>query len=138
MLHDFGKTEELTYDSAFEYSDKGKLIGHIVICASMIEEEVKKLSGFPDQLKNMLIHLVLSHQGKLEYASPDVPKTVEAIALDQADELSAKVNAYSGTLKSEILSDGKWTKFIHLAQTDLYKHTISNEIDIEKNKSLFD
>jgi len=138
MLHDFGKTEELTYDSAFEYSDKGKLIGHIVICASMIEEEVKKLSGFPDQLKNMLIHLVLSHQGKLEYASPVVPKTVEAIALYQADELSAKVNAYSGTLKSEILSDGKWTKFIHLAQTDLYKHTISNEIDIEKNKSLFD
>src|SRR3990172_10418612 len=135
MLHDFGKTEELTYDSAFEYSDKGKLIGHIVICASMIEEEVKKLSGFPDQLKNMLIHLVLSHQGKLEYASPVVPKTVEAIALYQADELSAKVNAYSGTLKSEILSDGKWTKFIHLAQTDLYKHTISNEIDIEKNKS---
>ncbi|HDZ59007.1 MAG TPA: HD domain-containing protein, partial [Ignavibacteriales bacterium] len=85
MLHDFGKTEELTYDTAFNYSDKGKLIGHIVICAAMIEEETGKISGFPEELKNLLIHLVLSHQGKLEYASPVVPKTVEAIALYQAD-----------------------------------------------------
>ncbi len=47
ILHDFGKTEELSYDSAFNYSDKGKLIGHIVICASMIEEETKKIGDFP-------------------------------------------------------------------------------------------
>lgn len=70
MLHDFGKTEELSYDSAFNYSDKGKLIGHIVICASMVEEETKNIGDFPEKLKNLLIHLVLSHQGKLEYASP--------------------------------------------------------------------
>jgi len=138
MLHDFGKTEELIYDTAFSYSDKGKLIGHIVICAEMIEEEAGKIPGFPEVLKNLLIHLVLSHQGKLEYASPVVPKTVEAIALYQADELSAKVNAYKNALLTEMKSEGKWTRFINLAQTDLYKHEISRELEEEINKSLFD
>ena len=138
LLHDFGKTEELTYDSAFDYSDKGKLIGHIVICASMIGEETKKIAGFPEELKNLLIHLVLSHQGKLEYASPVVPKTAEAIALYQADELSAKVNAYNNILKSEIPAENKWTKFIHLAQTDLYKQNFPSGNDGEINNTLFD
>ncbi|MCH7962401.1 MAG: HD domain-containing protein [Bacteroidetes bacterium] len=138
ILHDFGKTEELSYDSSFNYSDKGKLIGHIVICASMIEEETKKLTDFPEGLKNLLIHLILSHQGKLEYASPVVPKTVEAIALYQADELSAKVNAYVGVINSDMTIEGNWTKFIHLAQTDLYKYNLSEESEKKINKSLFD
>lgn len=138
LLHDLGKTEELTYDSAFDYSDKGKLIGHIVICASIIEEEAKKISGFPEELKNLLIHLVLSHQGKLEYASPVVPKTAEAIALYQADELSAKVNAYNNILKSEMSAENKWTKFIHLAQTDLYKQNFPSGNEREINNTLFD
>jgi len=137
ILHDFGKTEELSYDSSFNYSDKGKLIGHIVICASMIDEETKKLAEFPEELKNLLIHLVLSHQGKLEYASPVVPKTVEAIALYQADELSAKVNAYIGVINSDMTTEGR-TKFIHLAQTDLYKNNLSEESENKINKSLFD
>jgi 3'-5' exoribonuclease len=138
ILHDFGKTEELSYDSSFNYSDKGKLIGHIVICASMIEEETKKLTDFPEELKNLLIHLVLSHQGKLEFASPVVPKTVEAIALYQADELSAKVNAYLGVINSDLTTEGNWTKFIHLAQTDLYKNNLSEESENKIKKSLFD
>jgi len=138
LLHDFGKTEELTYDSAFDYSDKGKLIGHIVICASMIEEETKKIPEFPEELKNLVIHLVLSHQGKLEYAAPVVPKTAEAIALYQADELSAKVNAYNNALKSEIAGESNWTKFIHLAQTDLYRQNIPSEKEADINNSLFD
>jgi 3'-5' exoribonuclease len=138
LLHDFGKTEELSYDSAFEYTNKGKLIGHIVICASMVEEETKAIEGFPKELKNLLIHLVLSHQGKLEYASPVVPKTAEAIALYQADELSAKVNAYLGVLNSDMGGEGSWTKFNHLAQTDLFKSGFSKEEEHDIKSSLFE
>ena len=138
MLHDFGKTEELKYDSAFEYTDKGKLIGHIVIAAITISEEAKSLQDFPVELKNNLIHLVLSHQGKLEYASPVVPKTIEAIALYQADDLSAKVNAYKNALSTEKKSDGGWTRFITLAQTDLYNHELSPESEEKSNDTLFD
>lgn len=135
MMHDFGKIEELTYEKTFDYSDKGKLIGHIVISAIKINEECNKISNFPEDLKNCLMHIVLSHQGKLEFASPVVPKTLEAITLYQADELSAKVNAYKNALSADVKGENKWTKFITLASTDLFNHGLNKEENF--NKSLF-
>ena len=124
LLHDFGKTEELTDTDDFSYTDKGKLIGHIVIAAMEIEKAAAKIEGFPEELKLQLEHLVLSHQGKLEFASPVVPKTVEAITLYHADELSAKPNAYLNAIENDKNSAGNWTNFVKLAETDLY---ISNK-----------
>jgi 3'-5' exoribonuclease len=138
IMHDFGKTEELSVDASFNYTDKGKLLGHIVIAAMLINEETKKIPGFPDELRNNLLHIVLSHQGKLEYASPVVPKTLEAITLYQADELSAKVNAYKNALSTEIKGDNKWTRFIALAASDLHQHNLSPETNNEKDNTLFD
>jgi 3'-5' exoribonuclease len=123
LMHDYGKTEELSFDSSFEYTTRGKLIGHIVISAMLINEECKKIPDFPDDLRDCLLHIILSHQGKLEFASPVIPKTLEAITLYQADELSAKVNAYKSAI-SEIKEKGKWTKFLPLASTDLFNHGI--------------
>lgn len=119
MLHDFGKTEELQFDSNFDYTDKGKLLGHIVIAALEIEKAALKIPNFPDDLKNQLIHLVLSHQGKLEYASPVEPKTLEAIILYQADELSAKTNAYKSAIQNDEQTGNSWTRFLPLAGTSL-------------------
>ncbi|RPI74195.1 MAG: HD domain-containing protein [Ignavibacteriales bacterium] len=138
MMHDFGKIEELKFDGAFEYSDKGKLIGHIVISAMIINDEANKIPGFPEDLKNCLMHIVLSHQGKLEYASPVVPKTVEAIALYQADELSAKVNAYKNALATQVKTESKWTNFLTLASTDLFNHGLTPDLEEQINKTLFD
>jgi 3'-5' exoribonuclease len=138
MMHDYGKTDELNYDTFFEYTDKGKLLGHIVIAAMLVNEEAKKIPDFPEELKDCLLHLILSHQGKLEYASPVVPKTVEAIALYQADELSAKVNAYKNAINTEIKNDGKWTKFLNIVSTDLFNHGLTSEIEDEIKKTLFD
>src|SRR3972149_2083720 len=138
MMHDFGKTAELKYDGAFEYTDKGKLIGHIVISAMIINEEAKKITGFPEELKNCLLHIILSHQGKLEYASPVVPKTLEAITLYQADELSAKVNAYKNALSTQVKVESKCTNFLNLASTDLFRHGINPELEEQINKTLFD
>jgi len=138
MLHDFGKIEELSFETGFEYTDKGKLIGHIVIGAMLVEDKIKEIKDFPDELKNCLIHLILSHQGKLEHASPVVPKTLEAITLYQADELSAKVNAYKNAIATEMKTDSKWTKFLTLAATDLFSHGINPETEKKINESLFD
>ena len=137
MLHDFGKIEELSFEPVFEYTDKGKLIGHIVIAAMIVNGEINKFSDFPENLKNNLLHLILSHQGKLEYASPVVPKTLEAITLYQADELSAKVNAYKNVIATEIKPGSNWTKFISLAGTDIHSHNLINKSDDDK-KTLFD
>ena len=138
MLHDLGKVDELSYETSFDYTDKGKLLGHIVISAMLINEETKKINNFPEEIKNCLLHLILSHQGKLEYASPVVPKTLEAITLYQADELSAKVNAYKNALSSNTNSENKWTKYITLASTDLYNHGIPQEENDGIKKTLFD
>jgi 3'-5' exoribonuclease len=138
ILHDIGKIEELSYDIAFDYTDKGKLIGHIVIASNLVRDEIKTIPGFPIELENNLIHLILSHQGKLEHASPVVPKTAEAIALYQADELSAKVNAYKNVLESEIRGDSNWTRYIPLADTDLHKHNVMPQREEKTNKSLFE
>ncbi|QQS35796.1 MAG: HD domain-containing protein [Ignavibacteriales bacterium] len=136
MLHDFGKIEELNSDTSFEYTDKGKLLGHITIAAMIVNEKINLIKEFPEELKNSLLHLILSHQGKLEHASPVVPKTVEAIALYQADELSAKVNAYKNAIQTELKSDSKWTKYIQLAGTDLYGQDLIKEE--QEKKTLFD
>ena len=126
MMHDFGKIEELDVARFFEYTDKGKLWGHIVISAMILNEEIKKIKEFPEDIKECLIHLVLSHQGKLEFASPVMPKTLEAIILYHADELSAKANAYKNAIQNE-KKDRKWTRRIPLAETELYDHGIANE-----------
>ncbi len=120
IFHDFGKTEELTYETNFDYTDKGKLIGHIVIAAMRIEEKAKEISGFPEELKNQIIHLVLSHQGKLEYASPVIPKMPEAVVLYHADEMSAKSNAYLNVIRNDKQGNSNWTNFIRLAETAIY------------------
>jgi len=137
MLHDFGKTEELSFETGFEYTDKGKLIGHIVISAILVDQKINEIKDFPEELRNCLIHLILSHQGKLEHASPVVPKTLEAITLYQADELSAKVNAYKNVIANEIKPGSNWTKFISLAGTDIHSHGLVNKSDNDK-KTLFD
>ncbi len=120
LLHDFGKTEELSYKTNFDYTDKGKLLGHIIIGALVVEKNISLISDFPENLKNEILHLILSHQGKLEFASPVEPKTLEAIVLYQADELSAKTNAYKYAIESEKYKDTSWTKFLPLANTSLF------------------
>lgn len=135
ILHDFGKTEELSIEGVFDYTDKGRLLGHIVIAVLEIDRAAKTIEWFPEELKNQLIHLVLSHQGKLEFATPVEPKTVEAIILYHADELSAKSNAYKNAIGADA-TEGSWTKYLQLAGTQLYKEKIETEEN--DNHSLFE
>ncbi|MFC2133886.1 3'-5' exoribonuclease YhaM family protein [Bacteroidota bacterium] len=120
LLHDFGKVEELTFEKTFDYTTKGRLVGHIVLAAIKVEKHISAIENFPDDLKDQLIHLILSHQGKLEFASPVEPKTLEAIVLYHADELSAKANAYLNAIKEDEINNNEWTRFLPLANTSLF------------------
>ncbi|HEX2963850.1 MAG: HD domain-containing protein [Ignavibacteria bacterium] len=120
ILHDFGKIEELTFEQGFDYSEKGKLLGHIVIAAMAVSEKSCLVENFPENLKSQLIHLILSHQGKLEFASPVTPKTLESIILYQADELSAKTNAYKSAIMADANGINRWTKYLPLIASSLY------------------
>ena len=97
VLHDIGKVRELSWEIGFEYTLDGVLLGHISMGASLAERTVDTLPGFPPKLKTLVLHLILSHHGKLEFGSPKLPMTPEALVLSFVDDLDAKMQA----MKSE-------------------------------------
>ncbi|MFC6644859.1 3'-5' exoribonuclease YhaM family protein [Granulicella cerasi] len=103
ILHDMGKVRELSWKTNFGYTIEGQLIGHISIGASMIAEKIAQLNAepgaepFPLRLRIVLEHMILAHHGKLEFGSPKLPMTPEALLLSTLDDLEAKFQ----TLRSE-------------------------------------
>jgi 3'-5' exoribonuclease len=97
ILHDIGKIRELAWETGFEYTLEGTLLGHIQIGASMIEKTIDSIPGFPPRLKTLVLHMILSHHGKLEFGSPKLPMIPEALMLNFLDDMDAKMQ----TLASE-------------------------------------
>lgn len=91
FCHDLGKTVELAVEPGFPYTEEGELIGHIPIGFAMVRERAAAIEGFPSDRRTDLAHLVLSHQGELDWGSPVVPRTLEAIVLHFVDNLDSKV-----------------------------------------------
>jgi 3'-5' exoribonuclease len=97
ILHDIGKIRELTWDVGFDYSVEGILLGHIQMGVDLVEKTITALPDFPERLRALVIHMILSHHGKLEFGSPKLPMIPEALALNFVDDLDAKMQA----MKSE-------------------------------------
>jgi 3'-5' exoribonuclease len=93
ILHDIGKVRELEWKSSFSYSLEGQMIGHISIAQGMLREKVQALAPFPEKLRVLVEHMILSHHGKYEFGSPKLPMTPEAILLSALDDLEAKMQA---------------------------------------------
>ena len=96
ILHDIGKVRELSWDLGFEYTVEGILLGHIQMGVEMVERAIDGLEGFPPRLRTLVVHMILSHHGKLEFGSPKLPMIPEAIALNFVDDLDAKIQAMQG------------------------------------------
>jgi 3'-5' exoribonuclease len=93
ILHDIGKLQELSYEGGGgNYTRDGNLIGHIALGIVMVREAINGISGFPDELRAQIEHLIASHHGVREHGSPVEPKTVEAFILASIDELDARLN----------------------------------------------
>lgn len=91
MLHDIGKTRELSPFPKNDYTDDGQLLGHIMIGAEMIHDKAREIPGFTEKLESEVKHCILSHHGELEYGSPKKPALAEAVALNLADNTDAKM-----------------------------------------------
>lgn len=91
ILHDIGKMEELEASTSIAYTTKGSLLGHITMGYNMIDQRIRRLGSFPEELALKILHMILSHHGRLEWASPVIPKFPEAVALHHIDNLDAKV-----------------------------------------------
>lgn len=113
FLHDIGKMREFEYDLQIDYTDEGRLLGHLVLGTAMVDEKVGTLKNFPQELALRLKHMILSHHGELEFGSPKRPKFLEAFALHLLDDLDAKLNGL-GRFMEKDRQEGAWTDFNRL------------------------
>jgi len=112
ILHDVGKTRELTFDRSFGYSSEGQLLGHIVIGLRMIDEKLARLPEFPKETRTLLEHMLISHHGELEFGSPRVPLFPEALLLHHLDNLDSKMECMRAAIAHDRHASGCWTGYI--------------------------
>ncbi len=109
VLHDIGKIYELTYERSFAYSTEGQLIGHIAIAVRMVGDKLRAFPEFPDKLRTLLEHMILSHHGKLEFGSPKVPLFPEALLLHYLDDMDSKMECMRATAEKGAMAEGLFT-----------------------------
>ena len=120
ILHDIGKLKELSGPVATRYTLEGKLLGHTSIAHGMVKEIAAKLDIGGEKLV-LLEHMVLSHQGKLEFGAPMPPAIFEAEVLSMIDDLDAKINAITRALDS--VKEGEFTpRIMALEDRSFYKY----------------
>jgi 3'-5' exoribonuclease len=128
FLHDVGKVKELRWDRGIDYSDEGRLMGHLVLGVTMVDEKLANLNDFPEEVALRLKHLILSHHGEYEFGSPKRPKFLEAFALHLIDDLDAKMNGLSRFMGKD-RQEGAWTDFNRLFERYFLKGRIQTGED---------
>jgi len=120
MLHDIGKLVEFEYDRRIDYSNEGRLIGHIVIGIDLVEKKITQIENFPDNAALLLKHLIVSHHGSRELGSPQLPMTLEAVMLNYLDEIDSKINGIRQFMES-YESGEEWSPYHRLLERFFYK-----------------
>lgn len=123
ILHDIGKLRELSHQGGFQYTDQGRLVGHIVTGVLMVEEKAATIKDFPAELLDLLRHIILSHHGDADTNSPRTPMTAEALAVHYLDNLDAKLQGFSRVVAEDRDPDSHWTGYHKMFGTMLYKGT---------------
>ena len=111
ILHDIGKIDELSFHRSFDYTDAGRLVGHILLTAERVEKKIQEIPDFPEPLAMQLKHILLSHHGEYDFGSPRRPKTLEALLLHHLDDLDAKMNGFWTWIEKEKDLPSRWTSF---------------------------
>jgi len=111
FLHDIGKIQELTYNRSFSYTTRGQLLGHMIIELEMLQEKLKAFPDFPDELKTLVEHLIISHHGEYEFGSPKLPMFPEALMLHYMDDLDSKMESMRAHFEREAELDNPWTSY---------------------------
>ncbi len=144
FLHDIGKIREFTCEKVVDYSDEGRLLGHLVMGVLMLEEKLAALKKFPAETALYLKHMILSHHGEYEFGSPKKPKFLEAFVLHFVDDLDAKVNGIARIIARD-KTEGSWTEFNRMFERYLLKERLKpiednqvvSQTPDERQKALF-
>src|SRR5689334_1494819 len=111
FLHDIGKIHELTYNRSFSYTTRGQLLGHMLIELEMLQKKLAALPNFPDQMKTLIEHLIISHHGEYEFGSPKLPMFPEALMLHYMDDLDSKMESMRALFERESEVENPWTSY---------------------------
>ena len=117
FLHDIGKIHELTYNRSFSYTTRGQLLGHMIIELEMLQRKLAQVPGFPDELKTLLEHLIISHHGQYEFGSPKLPMFPEALMLHYLDDLDSKMESMRAHFERELGVGGSVVRVQPIAGT---------------------
>jgi len=127
FLHDMGKTEELSYDMAFSYTDSGQLIGHIVQTTIMVNDKLTNLKQagveVDKQVLDSIMHIIISHHGQYEFGSPKLPMTAEAFLVSLLDNIDAKINQVTERIENEP-GEANWTAYVKTLEAKLYRKRV--------------
>jgi len=120
LLHDIGKLEELRWGFDTDYTDEGRLLGHIVLGERSVSRAIERIEGFPKERALEVLHLVVSHHGRYEWGSPRRPKSIEAVALHYLDNLDAQVNRFKLLTEHARANGDTWTSYDKMLRRSLY------------------
>ncbi len=123
ILHDIGKVQELRYDIAFDYTNRGRLLGHVILGDELLRSYAAQVEGFPDELLMRLRHMMLSHHGDIE-RSPVLPMTLEASLLHYIDNMDAQINASIREMEKSTDPSREWTDYVNLLGRSLFMKPI--------------
>ena len=120
LLHDIGKIRGFNWQMDIDYTDEGRLIGHVVLGIEMLTPVMDAISDFPPELALRVKHMIVSHRGRYEWGAPRRPQTVEAMALHHLEELDAQVNRFDEILHTRREPGQSWTEYDRLLRRSLY------------------
>lgn len=123
FLHDIGKIDEFVYDLSIDYSDVGRLLGHMILGARIVEQKIAGLKSFPEEDAVLLTHMILSHHGEAEFGAVKVPMTREALVLHILDDLDARVDSLDRILGEPGTDATPWTGYQTIYGRSFYRGT---------------
>ncbi|HCA34931.1 MAG TPA: hydrolase [Lachnospiraceae bacterium] len=126
LLHDIGKLSELAPIPLNDYTDSGRLLGHITIGYQMVHEAGARIGLLSQKKLLQLEHMILSHHGEREFGSPVVPETMEAMALHMADLCDSHLKQMEEQIETD-RTEGSWTAYNRVLDRYIYKPEESDE-----------
>lgn len=121
LLHDLGKIWELELGPSIEYTDDGRLLGHLPMEVLYVEKRISELERFSAETRRLLLHILLSHHGEFEYGSPRRPKTPEALLVHMVDNMDSKMAGMWEAINADGSDDEAWTPYSRILGRFVYR-----------------
>ena len=133
ILHDVGKIKEYSSGVNLKITNRGRLLGHITIGYGWVLEKISEVNGFPTDLSDRLLHIILSHHGHLEYGSPKRPKILEAFIVYHADHLDGDIGGFNIILENTS-DENDWSEYVKNFERPIYVR----QLDLTEENGLDD